>query len=40
MLIAAVRGKHVDPRHVIFPTELVVRQSCGTGLVSLRRSSS
>jgi DNA-binding LacI/PurR family transcriptional regulator len=29
MLIAAVRGQHVDPRQVIFPTELVVRQSCG-----------
>ena len=29
MLIDAIRGVHIQPRQVILPTELVVRQSCG-----------
>jgi DNA-binding LacI/PurR family transcriptional regulator len=29
MLIDAIRGLPVDPRQVILPTELVVRESCG-----------
>jgi DNA-binding LacI/PurR family transcriptional regulator len=29
MLIDAIRGLHIEPRQVILPTRLVVRQSCG-----------
>jgi DNA-binding LacI/PurR family transcriptional regulator len=32
ILLDHIEGKLTEPRHMIFPTELVVRQSCGATL--------
>ncbi len=37
MLIDAIRGMPIEPRQVIFPTELVVRRSCGAASTAAAR---